>query len=178
MVGLGWRLLDDAVGIVSQILGDVVFDGVEEELTLDELHVLVLVDVLGDGLDSLVNTEETLGPFATILRSDYKGDYRFGTALEFVLRRTRLYGIAEDTEWIGWVFGHGWFGFACGHRLLGVLEEVVPVQHVLVEAWLAVRVVLHGVAVDTLGDWEVLVRLMLFADGTALLSTDWLTWIQ
>jgi hypothetical protein len=67
-------------------------------------------------------------------------------------------------------------GFGLG--ILLVLEEMVPVQHVLVQARLAVRVVQMGTALDLLGDGEVLERLLLVADGTALLGAYWLPRIQ
>jgi len=67
---------------------------------------------------------------------------------------------------------------AIGLGILLVLEEVVPVQHVLVQARLAVRVVQDGTALGLLGDGEVLERLLLLADGTALLGADRLPRIQ
>jgi hypothetical protein len=67
-------------------------------------------------------------------------------------------------------------GFGLG--ILLVLEEVVPVQHVLVQARLAIRVVQVGTALDLLGDGKVLHAFLFFADGTALLGADRLPRIQ
>lgn len=173
MVWVG-KLLNDAVGIVSQILGDVAFYGGQVEPTLDELQVLVLGHVSVDGIHRFFDVGHTLGPLIGVLRSDGER-HKALRPLSFVLHETRLNSVAVVTEWVGWFVGrHGMLGW----KLLVVLEVVVPVQHVLVQAWLAVRVVLNGVAVDTLDDGEVLERLLLFADGTALLNADWLTWIQ
>jgi hypothetical protein len=175
MVGLGWRLFDDDVGIVSEILGDVVLDCGQEEPTLDELNSLIFGDVTIDGIESIGNVHDTLGPFRGVLRRESKGSDGFGL-YAFVLGSTRLYGIAVITEWVGWfVFIH--VGLV-GWRLLSVLKEVIPVQHVLAEAWVAVRMTHVLSRFETFDDWERHKSFGLLADGTGLLVRDTLTWIQ
>ena len=65
-----------------------------------------------------------------------------------------------------------------GWRLLLVLKEVIPVQHVLAEAWVAVRMTHVLTRFETLDDWERHKSFGLLADGTGLLVRDTLTWIQ
>ena len=128
-----------------------------------------------DGVHGIMDVHNTLAPFFSVLRSDAKGSNGFAL-YAFVLESTRLYGIPEDAEWIGcFVFNH--VGLV-GWRLLGVLEEVIPVQHVLAEAWVAVRMTHVLARFETLDDWERHKSFGLLADGTGLFVRDTLTWIQ